>query len=175
MARSCWRFDARSDIHATAYDALSIYDKVANIDAYAKQHSPIHRNIIVVGFQLFLHFQCTLDCVNRAGKFGKEVIANHVDNTTAMLSYKTGDNAPVCIQHVHRRHFICGHQPRVTNGVCAQYGGKSSFYVGSRHESGKTGADRAVMLHRKGLPVPFENSLSLDGNQPRFDLPPDLA
>jgi len=129
MARSCCGFDARRNIYSTAYDALPIYDEVTNVDAYAKQHASIHRKVVVVGFQLLLNFQCALDRVYGAGKFGKEVIANHVDNTTAMLSDKTGDYAPVRIQHVHCCHFIGGHQPGVTDSIRAQYGGKSSFYV----------------------------------------------
>ncbi len=77
--------EAGGDVDAVTVDLLAIHHHVAEVDADAKFHSTLGRDIRVLGLECGLNLDRALDRIHDAGELGEHAIARGVDEATVML------------------------------------------------------------------------------------------
>src|SRR5215813_7879533 len=120
--------EPRGNIDPIAVDPFSLDHYIAQVEADAKLHLAVVRQVRVFGFQFLLDLHRTTHGIDHTGKLGQQVIAGRVHHPAAMLLNKRGHDLPVGSQGADGGFFILTHETAIAFDISTEDGGELTFH-----------------------------------------------
>ena len=133
-------FDAGGDVDAIAEDVAVLHHDVAEIDADAKPHLALRRQLLIRLREIALDLHRALDGGEDAAEFGQDAVAGGVANPPPMPRDEGIGDGPVHGEGGQGRGFVLAHQPAVALDIRGENGNELAlqrwrFHAGSLRPS----------------------------------------
>jgi len=149
----------RGDVDPIAIDLLPIDHHIAEVDADAKFHAAIDREVSVPGFELLLDLDRAAHGVDHTGKLGQDAIARRAHDTTMALMNKGIGDLAVGLQGAQGGFFIRAHETAEALHIGAEDGGELALDARGRRACGV-----GVVAHQGDYPaIAFGLSNGVEG------------
>ena len=121
-------FETNRNIDAVAKNLVLVGHHIAHVDAEAKLHEPIRRQLAVALGHQRLDFDGGLERANDAGIFQKETVAGVFHQPAAVIEDDRIDRAAMGLEGRMRAFFVGTHHSGVAGDISANNGGQASLH-----------------------------------------------